>query len=84
MKTKIQKGDYVLIKDTFGVQHVVRVDSFDEFPGVKNFKVYKATVKKSIEESTLNTTTFHDGDIQLVLGKINMKTLESDFPEIFL
>jgi len=81
---KIELKDYVLIKDSFNTQHVVRVDAIDTFPSKNPFKVYKATVMKSLDKSDLNTGTFTDNDVQLILGKINMKTLDEDYPEIFL
>jgi len=77
----LQIKDYVLIKDSFNIQHVVRVDAI--MP-TKSGQAYASSIIKSIDKSDLNTTIFYDDDIQLVLGQINMNTLEVDYPEIFL
>ncbi len=86
-KREVLKGDYVLIKDRNDIQHVVRVDAvvkIDTIKPSKKVQAYASTIIKSIDKSNLNTTTFYDKDVQLILGAINARTLETEYPEIFL
>jgi len=74
----MNKGDYILFKDSFNITHVglITSTSNDEI-GV--------LVVKSIEESNLNTATISEENIEMIFeGKPDLENLEINYPEIWI
>ena len=81
---KVDKNDYILFKDSFGIAHVGVVTSNEYYPESGRTEI-GTMVLKSIDKSNLNTATIDYSNIEMKFDrKPNLDTLEEDYPEIWI
>jgi hypothetical protein len=80
----MKKDDIVVINDSFGVKHIVRITNIMEIIDDSPTS-YGGLVLRSLTKSDLNTINFSDNDIEIKLDNdYDISKIDEDYPELWI